>query len=55
MFPDMSKLLLLIVGAAMLCGLSACNTISGVGQDVSNVGRDVSAGARGVQRAIDNN
>jgi predicted small secreted protein len=38
-----------------MCGLSACNTVSGVGQDVSNVGRDVSSGARSVQRSIDNN
>ena len=38
-----------------MCGLSACNTVSGVGQDVSNVGRDVSAGARGVERSIQNN
>jgi hypothetical protein len=38
-----------------MCGLSACNTVSGVGQDVSNVGRDVSAGARSVQRSINNN
>ena len=50
----MSKMILLIVGAALLCGLSACNTVSGVGQDVSAVGRDVSAGARGVQRAVTN-
>jgi len=51
----MSKIVILLVGAALLCGLSACNTISGVGQDVSNVGRDVSAGARGVERSIQNN
>jgi predicted small secreted protein len=38
-----------------MCGLSACNTISGVGQDVSAVGRDVSTGARSIQRSIDNN
>jgi predicted small secreted protein len=38
-----------------MCGLSACNTVSGVGQDVSNVGRDVSSGARSVQRSIENN
>lgn len=50
----MSKMLLLIVGAALLCGLSACNTVSGVGQDVSAVGRDVSAGARGVENAVRN-
>ena len=47
-------MLLLLVGAALLCGLSACNTVSGVGQDVSAVGRDVSSGARGVQRALTN-
>ena len=50
----MIKFLLTIVGAAMMVGLSACNTVSGVGQDVSAVGRDVSAGARGVENAIRN-
>jgi predicted small secreted protein len=48
----MDKFLLILVGAAMLVGLSACNTVSGVGQDVSAVGRDVSAGARGVEDAM---
>ena len=51
----MSKLLLTLVGAAFLVGLSACNTVSGVGQDVSAVGRDISAGAQGVERGIRNN
>lgn len=51
----MSKLLLVIVGAATLAGLSACNTIGGVGQDVSAVGRDISAGAQGVEREIRDN
>jgi predicted small secreted protein len=51
----MSKLLLTLVGAAILVGLSACNTVSGVGQDVSAVGRDLSAGAQGVERGIRNN
>jgi predicted small secreted protein len=50
----MSKLLLTLVGAAILVGLSACNTVSGVGQDVSAVGRDISAGAQGVERGIRN-
>ena len=50
----MSKLFLIIVGAAMLCGVTACNTVSGVGQDVSNVGQDLSAGARSVERSIRN-
>ncbi len=48
----MNKIMSLIVGAALLCGLSACNTISGVGQDVGEAGRDLSAGARSVQRSI---
>jgi len=52
---DMDKFLLTLVGAAMLVGLSACNTMSGVGQDVSAVGRDVSAGAQGVENAIRDN
>jgi len=51
----MTRILLTIVGAALLVGLSACNTVSGVGQDVSAVGRDVSAGARGVENAIRDN
>jgi predicted small secreted protein len=51
----MSKLLLLLVGAALLCGVTACNTISGVGQDVSAVGRDISSGAQGVEQNIRGN
>jgi predicted small secreted protein len=39
---DMKKLVLM---TAVLLGLSACNTIEGLGQDVS-------AGARAVDRAI---
>ncbi len=50
----MSKFLLILVGAAILVGLNACNTIGGVGQDVSAVGRDISAGAQGVERSIRN-
>ncbi len=45
---------LLALAAIALLGLTACNTISGVGQDVSNVGRDVSAGARSVANSIQN-
>jgi len=52
---SMSKIIVLVFGAALLCGLSACNTISGVGQDVSAVGRDVSTGARSIQRSVDDN
>ena len=51
----MSKLFLLIVGAALLCGVTACNTVSGVGQDVSAVGRDISSGAQGVEQSIRGN
>ena len=51
----MSKLFLLIVGAALLCGVTACNTVSGVGQDVSAVGRDISSGAEGVAQSISGN
>ena len=45
---------LLALAAITLLGLSACNAISGAGQDVSDIGRDVSAGARGVERSIQN-
>ena len=38
-----------------MCGLSACNTVSGVGQDVSAVGRDISSGAQGVEQSIRGN
>jgi predicted small secreted protein len=51
----MSKLFLLIVGAALLCGVTACNTVSGVGQDVSAMGRDISSGAQGVEQSIRGN
>jgi predicted small secreted protein len=51
----MSKLLLILVGAVVLVGLSACNTVSGVGQDVSAVGRDIAGGAQGVENAIRGN
>lgn len=51
----MIKILLTLVGVAMLVGLSACNTIGGVGQDVSDVGRDIEGGAQGVERAIRDN
>ena len=50
----MSKLFLIIVGAALLCGVTACNTISGAGQDISNVGQDIEGGAEGVANAIRN-
>lgn len=46
----MKTLLLCLLGAAMLGGLTACNTVAGAGRDVSVVGHDISAGARAVQR-----
>ena len=48
----MTKLFLIIFGVATIGGMTACNTISGVGRDVSDVGRDISAGAQGVERQI---
>jgi len=50
----MNKLLFILIGAALLCGVNACNTVRGVGEDVSVVGQDVSAGARSVQHAVRN-
>ena len=46
----MKMLLLLVAVTALLSGLSACNTVRGVGQDVSALGRDISSGAEGVER-----
>lgn len=46
----MSKIFTILLGIALLSSLSACNTISGVGKDVSAVGRDISSGAQGVQQ-----
>ncbi len=46
----MKTLILCLLGAAMLGGLTACNTVAGAGRDVSAVGQDISAGARAVQR-----
>jgi predicted small secreted protein len=37
-----------LLGGGML--LSACDTVAGAGQDISNVGYDVSGGAQNVQR-----
>lgn len=51
----MSKFILTLLGLAITVGLTACNTIGGVGQDVSAVGRDISAGARGVESEIRDN
>jgi predicted small secreted protein len=42
-------MLLLMMGAGSM--LSACNTVSGAGQDVSTVGNAVSSGAQQTKRA----
>ena len=40
----------LLTGAT--AGLSACNTLSGAGQDASALGHDVSSGATATQQAV---
>jgi len=50
----MSKFILTLLGLTITVGLTACNTIGGVGQDVSAVGRDIEGGAQGVESAIRN-
>ncbi len=44
---------LLVLAIAVTC-LSACNTVKGVGQDVSAGGRDLSKAASSVERKIQN-
>jgi len=42
-----------LIACTLLSGgllLSACNTVAGAGQDVSNIGYDVSGGAHAVQQ-----
>jgi predicted small secreted protein len=53
LFP-MKQILSLLLLAIVITGLSACNTISGAGRDVSALGHDVSAGANAVQSKIQN-
>lgn len=48
----MRTLVLAILGAALVAGLSGCNTVAGAGRDVSVVGHDISAGARAAQREM---
>jgi predicted small secreted protein len=48
MLGAMKHLLLTLIGAVVVCGLAACNTISGIGEDVSGLGSDISAGAEAV-------
>ncbi len=56
MFSATCRMLLtagLLAGAT--AGLSACNTLSGVGEDTSALGHDVSKGATATQQAVTGN
>ncbi|ARE60878.1 entericidin A/B family lipoprotein [Turicimonas muris] len=47
------KKVVCLLAAAMLClGLTACNTVKGVGQDVSAVGGDIDSAATAVQNKM---
>ncbi len=50
----MKQLLSLFVLAIVAISLSACNTVKGVGQDVSAGGRDLTKAADRVQDKIQN-
>ena len=50
----MKEFLFLLLCAACLAGLSACNTVQGVGEDVSVVGEKISTGAERVERRMEN-
>jgi predicted small secreted protein len=50
----MKHLLALLLLAIATTALSACNTIKGVGQDVSAGGRDLTKAANTVERKIQN-
>ncbi|KAB2643048.1 MAG: entericidin A/B family lipoprotein [Verrucomicrobia bacterium] len=51
----MKKLILsLSMIVITLVGITGCNTISGMGRDVSTVGSDVAAGANAVGRSMSN-
>ncbi len=56
MLSNTSRMVLtvgLLVGTTV--GLSACNTLSGAGQDASALGHDVSKGATATQQAVTGN
>jgi predicted small secreted protein len=50
----MKNILSLLLLALAVTGLSACNTVKGVGQDVSATGHDLSKAASTVERKIQN-
>ena len=53
-FGPMKHLLSLIALAVVATSLTACNTVKGVGQDVSAGGRDLTKAANTVERKIQN-
>jgi predicted small secreted protein len=53
-FNPMKHLLAILLLAITTTALSACNTIKGVGQDVSAGGRDLTKAAGAVERKIQN-
>jgi len=53
-FGPMKHLLSLITLAIVATALTACNTVKGVGQDVSAGGRDLTKAANTVERKIQN-
>jgi entericidin B len=53
-FGLMKYLLSLIALAFVATALTACNTVKGVGQDVSAGGRDLTKAANTVERKIQN-
>lgn len=50
----MKHLLIILLLAIATTGLTACNTIKGVGEDVSAGGRDLTKAAGAVERKIQN-
>jgi entericidin B len=50
----MKHLLAIVSLVFIACSMTACNTMKGVGQDVSAGGRDISKAASTVERKIQN-
>ncbi len=48
----MKKFLVLLLTIVFSLGVSACNTVKGVGQDVSAVGSDIDSAATAVQNKL---
>jgi predicted small secreted protein len=47
-----SLLIKLLLGAALMGAVSACNTIAGVGEDVSAAGRGITRGAEATKQRM---